>query len=517
MSLKVHLMAFGRNSLVIMMLVTGCFCWCSCTSSKATKLPVAFAAARTQQLEGLIHYIQEEFPVPGMTVAMVYNDSVYSTALGISNANKSPFTVNTPFLAGSISEPMLATAILKLATEGKIDLDEPVTTYLPYFKMGGNSYKSITIKHLLTHTSGIPHYSIMWDAPNNDANAPEVTTRSIASQLPDFAPGSRVKRSPYNYDILADVISKVTGKPFDEYLKSTVFKGLNMLSSSFVKPAQTAMPFSVSNWLSYTMKQDTLYPYNRENGGSGGFHTTAKDMAGWMYNMLNYNTGNYLGIFHKNVYNQILSTQYKTGKHSAIGFGWDIIEENGEKVYIKGSQYGGFSNQIILIPSKKIGVAVTSNIAGDFNPANLTRTIAMWLSGSHLIEPKIPVSMAMGKEFARTGNIQDAFKLYTVLKYNQPQKYDVNAAALSQFGTNLLHRVNDKQNALKALQFCVAQYPKSAYAYLTLAEGYVFAKDAKNTRIAIDKAKKLRDDSGLKASYLNYLLNNLEILEEKKS
>jgi hypothetical protein len=81
----------------------------------------------------------------------------------------------------------------------------------------------------------------------------------------------------------------------------------------------------------------------------------------------------------------------------------------------------------------------------------------------------------------------------------------------------LLHRVNDKQNALKALQFCVAQYPKSAYAYLTLAEGYVFAKDAKNTRIAIDKAKKLSDDLGLKASYLNYLLNNLEILEEKKS
>lgn len=511
-------MANGRNFLIKSTLVANCFCWYSCTPSATPKAPVPFAAARTQKLENLIHNIREGFPVPGMAVAMVCNDSVYYTASGISNSNNAAFTVNTPFLAGSVSEPMLATAVLKLADEGKVDLDEPVISYLPYFKMGGNSYKSITIKHLLTHTSGIQHYNIMWDTPSYDANAPEVTTRSIASQLPDFTnPGSRVKRSPYNYDILADVISKVTGRPFEEYLRSTVFKGLNMPYSSFMKPAKTAMPFSVNNWLSYTVKQDTLYPYNRENGGSGGFHTTAKDLAGWLFKILNHGVANQPKFVDDDVYNKMLSTQFKTGKTSAIGFGWEIVENEGQKIYIKASLYGGFSNQVILIPGKKIGVAVTSNIAGDFNPANLTRNIALWLNGKHLAEPKIPVSIAMSKELARTGNIQEAFKLYTVLKQSQSQKYDVSAAALSQFGTNLLHRVNDKPKALQALQFCVRQYPASAHARLTLAEGYVFAKDAKNTRLAINQAKMLPDDSGLKASYINYLLNNLEILEEKKS
>jgi CubicO group peptidase (beta-lactamase class C family) len=517
MLLKVHPMAHGRRFLIKIMLVAGFTCWYSCTPSVPPKAPVVFTAAKTQQLENLIHSIKNEFQIPGIAVAIVCNDSVYYTASGISNATNEPFTVNTPFLAGSVSEPMLATAILKLADDGKLDLDEPLSTYLSYFKMGGNLYKSIAIKHLLTHTSGIPHYNIMWDTPNNDANAPEITTRSIAGQLPDFAPGSRVKRSPYNYDILADVISKVTGKPFEEYLKSVVFKGLNMTSSGFIKPATTAMPFSINNWLSYTVKQDTLYPYNRENGGSGGFHTTAKDMAGWMFNILHHGTANQPQFADNKMYDEILSPQFKTGKTSAVGFGWEIINDKEQEIYMKGSQYGGFSNQVILIPGRKIGVAVTSNIAGDFNPAQLSRAIALWLSGKPLAEPKIPVSIAMSKELARTGNIQDAFKLYAILKQTQAWKYDVSAVALSQFGTNLLHRVNEKSKALQAMQFCVEQYPSSAYAYLTLAEGYVFAKDIKHTRMAIDQARKLSDDSGIKASYLNYLLNSLEILEEKKS
>jgi len=517
MLFKVHHLACGRNFLIKVTLIAGCLGWYGCTPAKAPKVPVTFASNRTQHLENLIVDIRREFPVPGIAVAMVCNDSVYSTASGISNADNLPFTVNTPFSAGSISEPMLAMAVLELADDGKIDLDEPVITYLPYFKMGGDSYKKITVRHLLTHTSGIPHYSIMWDAPNYDANAPEITTRSISSQLPDFiTPGARVKRSPYNYDILADVISKVTGKPFEEYLKSTVFAGLQMRASGFTKPAKTAMPFKVSNWLTYKLKQDTLYPYNRENGGSGGFHTTAKDMAGWIFNILHNDIANQPTVA-TDVYNQMLSVQYKTGNASAIGLGWDIVEDNGEKIYIKGSQYGGFSNQVILIPGKKIGVAVTSNITSDFNPAQLSRAIAIWLSGKPLAKPKIPVSIVMSKELARTGHIQDAFMLYKTLKQTSAQKYDVSAAALSQFGTNLLHRVNDKPKALKAMKFCVAQYPSSAYAYLALAEGYVFVKDAKHTRMAIDQARKLPDDSGVKAGYLSYLLNNLEILEEKKS
>jgi CubicO group peptidase (beta-lactamase class C family) len=517
MIIKVHDLPVGRIFLIKLTLLAGCLCCYKCTPQEPLKSPKEFNAAKVEKLNQFIHNFRESFPIPGISIAIVSNDSVYYTALGVSDASNHPFTTTTPFLAGSVSEPMLATAVLKLADEGELDLDKPVIEYLPYFKMAGDNYKKVTVRHLLTHTSGVQHYNIMWDAPNFKADALEITTKSIASQQPQFKePGTRVSRSPYNYDILADVVSKVTGKPFEAYLKMEVFNRLGMSASAFSKPKKTAMPFHINNWLTYTTKPDSLYPYNRENGGSGGFHTTAKDISTWMFAVLNKGKAG-TSLTDQKVYEQMLSAQFKNGKQSAIGFGWEIKDDGKQKIYLKGSQYGGFSNQVILIPGKKIGVAVTSNVAGDYNPANISRLVAAWLNGGQLIMPKIPISMAMGKAMAKSGNMKDAFKAYVNLKITEPDKYDFSSAALSQFGVNMLHRIHNKEKALQAFQFCVAQYPASAYAYLNLAEGYVFIKDVKNTRLALTKAKALPDDSGVKASYLAYLQENLEILEEKKS
>jgi CubicO group peptidase (beta-lactamase class C family) len=517
MTIKVQQRAYSRSFLITLGLFAGCLGYYSCTPSQPLLSPHKFAEARTQQLDEFVSDFKAAFPVPGLAVAIVSADSVYYTSTGVMDDTGRPFTVNTPFMAGSISEPMLATAVLKLAGEGRLGLDDAVIKHLPYFKMGGNSYQKISIRHLLTHTSGIQHYNMMFDTPNFKANALEVTTKSIASQEPKFkVAGSRVSRSPYNYDILADLVSKVTGQPFENYVKINVFETLNMHQSSFNKMGVAAMPHHINNWMAYTTKQDTIYPYNRENGGSGGLHTTAKDMSKWMFNILNKGEAGNAGLTPQ-VYDNLLTEQFKTGKAAAIGYGWDIKEEGKEKIFIKGSQYGGFSSQVILIPGKKIGVMVGSNLSGDFNPATFARLVAVWLNGRPLKQPKIPVSMAMGKAFAKSGDIQDAFKIYASLKLSDPQKYDFGPAALSQFGTLLLHRVHNKQRALDVYRFCVAQFPSSAYAYLNLAEGYVSTKDLPNVRKAILKAKLLPDDSGTKARYLAYLIENLEILEESKS
>jgi CubicO group peptidase (beta-lactamase class C family) len=493
--------------------------WGSCTQKLPVRTTRAFSAQRIDKLNAFLDTYQKNFGTPGIAVSIVSKDSVYQTALGQADGQGAPFTISTNFLAGSISEPMLAMAALKLADEGRIDLDEPVVNYLPYFKMGGKSYTKITVRHLLTHTSGIPHYNMMWDMPNNKANAPEVTTRSIATQQPDFAvPGSKVKRSPYNYDILADLISKVTGKPFEAYVSSHIFEPLNMGASSYLRPKATAQPFHTVDWLTYRIQQDTIYPYNRENGGSGGLHTNATDMSRWMYALLENATSlPSKGTIAPSLLKEATSVQFKTKGNKAVGFGWEIDTNNGKQILTKGSRYGGFADQVILMPDDKIGVMVSSNISDpDLDPTALARLIAAWLNGKPLITPKVPVSMAMNQALARTGSINKAFNVFIEAKNSPATQYDISAAILSQFGMNLLHRVHDKQKALQAFQFCVQQYPRSAYAQMNLAEGYIFAKDAANTRKAIDAARSLPDDSGLKASYLAYLKENLEILEEKK-
>src|SRR5690606_20147834 len=127
-----------------------------------------------------------------------------------------------------------------------------VVEYLPYFKMGGNAYRNIAIEHLLTHTSGIDNYTLFYDTPRFDSIALETTTRSIATQIPRWeVPRIEILRSAYNYDILADLLEKSVGKPFEEEVLERIFQPLGMLHSSFNKPDDVAQPFVTENYLDY--------------------------------------------------------------------------------------------------------------------------------------------------------------------------------------------------------------------------------------------------------------------------
>jgi CubicO group peptidase (beta-lactamase class C family) len=509
--MKNMLLSGGKSTVLFLLVISATFIQCK---NKSLELPPAqnFSQDRISTLQSFVNQMMENYPIPGLAIGIIHQDSVYYTSAGIKNSKNERLTTSTPILGGSISEPVLADAVLKLANSGAINLDDKVVKYLSYFTMGGHSYEKITIRHLLTHTSGIDHYNIMWDLPNFSPDAPEITTRSIATQQPKWdQPGTHVLRSPYNYDILADLVSKVTNRPFEDYVRDEIFSPSGMKNTRFYKVKNTAMPFGISDWLKYTYKQNNAYPYNRENGGSGGLHTSAEDISTWMYQVLHQSS-----TTTAQNYSQFFQSQFSTGNKSAIGLGLDIRNNGSSDVFSKGSQYGGFSQQMIMIPSKNIGVAVLSNISGDFNPSTIANDIANWLSGKEKLAIKIPISLVMAKELSRTGKIENAFKLYRDFKTAKPDKYDFSVQALELFGTNLLHRVNDKKNAIKAFEFCVNQYPASSSANLHLAEAYVLNKEVNNTKEAIKRALALKDDTGTRESFLIYLNEKIEIIEEKQ-
>jgi len=449
----------------------------------------SFSANRINVLQEYVSELKQSLLLPGISVVVLSNDSVYCYATGIANAQKDSLTIKLPFSAGSISEPMLATAIMKLVAAGTVNLDDPVVKYLPYFKMAGIVNHKVTIQHLLSHTSGVQKYTLMWDLPNNTPNALEITTRSIANQQPKFpVPGSRVSRTPYNYDILADLISKVTGHPFEEYLKMGVFKPLTMNSSSFYKPGISAMPFSVSNWLTYSTKQDSLYPYNRENGGSNGLHSSPLDIASWMFMLLNQGKTDQHTFIKKTFFNHFFSPQYHTSDQSAIGFGWDITRRDGEDTYTKNSKITNFSSQVTVIPTTKTGVAVFSNI-GNVDTEKITRSIVLWLRGGRLPHLKTPVNIAMSRKFAESNNLDSALSTYKLLKQSQTNLYDLSEDALNNFGTGFLQHFRDKRKAIAVFKFCILQFPLSAKGYLNLAEAYAANRDFAAARAALEKSK----------------------------
>lgn len=175
-----------------------------------------------QSLEKDIPELMKKSDVPGMSFALIQNGKlVWSKGFGVKNAEtKEPVTNETVFEAASLSKPVFAYAVLKLADEGKFDLDRPLNEYL------GNNYdvgdderlNNITARRVLSHTTGFPNWR------NRDSKTLPIY----------FTPGERFSYSGEGFEYLRVVIENVTKMPFDEFMKQKVFVPLKMNSSSYV-------------------------------------------------------------------------------------------------------------------------------------------------------------------------------------------------------------------------------------------------------------------------------------------
>ncbi|MBD1432003.1 beta-lactamase family protein [Sphingobacterium sp. DN00404] len=469
---------------------------------------IDFSTFRKHSLDTFMHEICKQYRIPGMTYVVIHGDSLHSNAVGIKNAKQDAMTIHTPINAGALSEPLLAYIVLALERSGNLNLTNKIIDYLPYFKMGGNGYRNITIEHLLTHTSGIDDYALFYDTPRSDSIALEITTRSIATQLPRWEmPYIEILRSAYNYDILADLLEKSIGKPFEGEMQERMFQPLGMLHSSFTKPDDVAQPFVTENYLDYRFVPSDSYPYTRAHSGSRGLHTSAHDMGRWMFHILH----------NDRFANRFLQVRYRSAKERGIGYGWDIVtDENGIDNYFKTTESGGFSNQMLVIPAKNIGVLIMSNMSGDFNPSKIANMVACWLDGRTALHLRIPIHIPMGIKLKETGRIEDALQIYDDCKEKQSKVYDFSEKSLLLLGQNVLKYENNAALAIDLFKFCTAMHPHSAMAYLNLAEAYLYDKQLDACRQQIAKANKAIGQAANSEHFVRYLEERMEILEEIK-
>ena len=193
------------------------------------------------EIEGIVEKAMEENQVPGMAVGVVLDgDLIYAKGFGVANLESGePVTPETLFLWAEGSFAPTAMAVTQLAEEGLLDLDAPITDYLPYFRLADGRYADITARHILEHRSGLADSgSAMADWPNflpqYDDEAAERYIRAMADQRLLFAPGQGMEFSDAAYTILGDVIAKVSGQNFEAYMKEHVLSPLGMAQSSFL-------------------------------------------------------------------------------------------------------------------------------------------------------------------------------------------------------------------------------------------------------------------------------------------
>lgn len=171
--------------------------------------------------EMLIKFVENE-KFPGLAAGIVKDNRVLFTGeYGTANLSTGdPVVRGTLFHQASVSKTFVATAIMQLVERGKVELDAPITKYLSYFKLEDERYQNITIRQLMNHTSGMPdEEDYAWDRPEYDEQSLERYVKGIGHHKLLSQPGEKFAYSNIGYEILGDMIAKVSDMSFEQYME----------------------------------------------------------------------------------------------------------------------------------------------------------------------------------------------------------------------------------------------------------------------------------------------------------
>ena len=223
------------------------------TSSLLTLICAGIASAQTTAVRDSIdRFVQAELTrqrIPGISVAVLRGDSVIlSRGYGFANVEQRiPATDSTVYMVGSLTKPVIAAAIVLLTQQGRLKLDDPITKYLAE---GRAVWSGVTIRHLLTHTAGVPQDTLLdWSREYSESEM----VRSAAQPL-EFRPGTRQSYSSTGYALLGVIIHRVTGVPWDDFIRKHIFQGLEMRTAQVTADAERLPNRAVG----YGLVNDTL-------------------------------------------------------------------------------------------------------------------------------------------------------------------------------------------------------------------------------------------------------------------
>ena len=453
-----------------------------------------------EQLEPVITQVMQQASMPGFAIAVVENQKiVYSAGFGVRNLkSKELMTSSSLFHMASITKPFVATSIMQLWEQGKIDLDAPVVKYLPYFRLADERYKRITVRQMLSHISGMPDVQdYEWDKPQYDDGALERFVRSISDRALIAEPGARMQYSNMAFEVLGDVIAKVSGMTFEDYVKRNILEPVGMKSSTLLvkqtDPQLLSSPHVQNS--QYDVEVSKVFPYNRMHSPSSTLYSNVLDMSRWA--IANMNRGELDGKRFLKASTYDLMWKPAAEQFQQIGISWFLNKYKDNAVVTHSGGDTGFVSNLVLLPEKKIAVVMMSNY--DRAPlraiTNAALDVALGVKPEAVVL-KPTIDRVLFKTISSEG-LEAGVKQYYDLKKNQPQAYDFQERLLNILGYNFINQGKLKE-AIRVLQLNVEAYPESSNVYDSLGEAYM--RNGDKTPAIDNYEKSLKLDPGNKGA-----------------
>lgn len=347
---------------------------CSILLSAGFSQSQQISASKIKSLDSLFRLT---FPAtePGAIILMAHDGKpFFRKAYGMANIElPTPMNTDHKMGIGSISKQFTATAILLLQQEGKLHVKDDIRKYLPQYNTWG---RTITIEHILSHTSGIPSYT---ELPGFDTLADKKISNSRLIRFFEsapliFEPGADWSYSNSGFVLAGVIVEKITGMPFNDFVRERILKKLNMTETAFGS-SDYALPGKTAEYAGNTpkgkIKMETQYDWYWAYG-AGQLVSTVDDMLKW-------DEALYDASF---IMPELLQTAHsayklKMGNSANYGLGWGVDTLNGKAVIQHGGAIGGYRAQGIRMPDDHLYMILLSN-SGTTN-ASLTLNKAVSL------------------------------------------------------------------------------------------------------------------------------------------
>jgi CubicO group peptidase (beta-lactamase class C family) len=341
------------------------FCFSMTYSITAQNTP----SAQDEKIDEFVKLQMQARKIPAVSIVVLKNGEIVKTkGYGFANVeHQVAAKPETIYQSGSVGKQFTATLLMMLVEEGKLALDDKINKY---FTDAPEIWKDITVRHLLTHTSGISNK--LYGQMNMRADYTEDELIKKISSIPlDFQPGEKWNYSNPGYVTLGILIHKVSGKFYGDLLQEKIFKPLGMNTARVINEAEI-IPNRAAGYrvVKGELRNQEWVSPALNTTADGSLYFTVLDMAKW-------DAALYTEKLLKRSSLEQMWTPVKlnNGKTQAYGFGWSFGEIKGHKIIEHGGAWQGFTTFIARYVDDKLSIIVLTNLAGA-DPGKIAHGIA---------------------------------------------------------------------------------------------------------------------------------------------
>ncbi|MEM6597146.1 MAG: serine hydrolase [Cyanobacteria bacterium P01_C01_bin.69] len=312
--------------------------------------------ADDEAIDVFVEELMEDSQIPGLSLAVIHDQKLIKTA-GYGMLDREQNVKTRPssiFPIASISKPITATAVMLLVEEGKLDLDIPISTYLPEAPEGWNT---MTLRHVLNHTAGLPE-----GVGEDDTQTLDGVVATAAEAPLNFQPGEAWMYSNTGYSLAAAIVEKASAQPFSEFVESRIFEPLEMNNTDVLRDSyrfgNRAMGYELigSDIRPIDVNFNLVHRIMPMFQGSGSVTSNVVDLSRWAIalqkgQLLSAESQAEMEQF--GVMNSGLAAQY--------GLGWILADSNGHRNVTHGGNLWGYSTSLSRFPDDQLTIIVLTN------------------------------------------------------------------------------------------------------------------------------------------------------------